>query len=83
MATEHDSDEERERLGTDPLEPPSAEQLEEESPVESPATDQEGDAEPEDDSPQERASMSMETGGQVAKSTEGQTVGGTDKTPDS
>ena len=82
MATEEDRDEEREQLGNDPLEPPSAEQLEEENPVESPAADQEGAAEPEHDSPQERASMSMETGGQVARSTEGQTIGGTDKTPD-
>lgn len=82
MATESDRPEERGRLGNDPLEAPPAEQLEEENPVESPAADEEADAEPEHDSPEERASMSMETGGQVAKSTEGLTVGGTDKTPD-
>jgi hypothetical protein len=83
MATEEDRQEERGRLGNDPWEAPPAEQLEEENPVESPAADQDDDTEPaEHDSPQERASMSMETGGQVAKSTEGQTVGGTDKTPD-
>lgn len=82
MATESDRQEERGRLGNDPLEAPPAEQLEEENPVESPAADEEADAEPEHDSPEERASMSMETGGQVAKSTEGLTVGGTDKTPD-
>ena len=82
MATESDRQEERDRLDNDPLEAPPAEQLEEENPVESPAADEEADAEPEHDSPEERASMSMETGGQVAKSTEGLTVGGTDKTPD-
>ena len=81
MATEEDRQGERDRLGNDPLQAPPAEELEEENPLESPAADQEGEAELEHDSPQERASMSMETPGQVAKSTEGLTVGGTDKTP--
>ena len=82
MATEQDRQEERDRLGHDPLHAPPAEELEEENPVESPALPSEDDAEPEHDSPQERASMSMQSGGQIAKSTEGLTVGGTEKTPD-
>ena len=83
MATEEDRQEERDRLGNDPLQAPLAEQLEEENPVESPAANQAADPKPQHDSPQERASMSRETGGQVATSTEGLTVGGTEKTPDS
>lgn len=34
------------------------------------------------DSPEQRASTSMEPGSQIAKSTEGQTIGGTEKTPE-
>ena len=77
MATEEDRQEERDRLGNDPLETPPTEELEEENPLESPAA---ADDEPVRDSPEERASTSMETERNVAKSTEGQTVGGTDKT---
>ena len=83
MATEQDRQEERDRMGNDPVHALS-EELEEENPVESPAQPSapEDDAEHERESSQERASSSMEPERQVAKSTEGQTVGGTEKTPD-
>jgi hypothetical protein len=41
MATEEDRQEQRDRLGNDPLETPPLEQLEEENPTESPASDSE------------------------------------------
>lgn len=82
MATEEDRQEERDRLGNDPLQAPPAETLEEENPVESPAKPPEDEeAEHEHDSPEERAASSMESARNVAKSTEGLTVGGTEKTP--
>ena len=80
MATEQDRQEERDRMGNDPLETPPTEELEDENPLESPAPS--ADDEPVRDSPEERASISMETERNVAKSTEGQTVGGTEKTPE-
>ena len=82
MATEQDRRDERDRLGSDPMHAPPEEQLEEENPVESPATDEEGERVPHRDSPEERASTTMEPSGRIAKSTEGQTVAGTEKTPD-
>ena len=83
MATEKDRQKERDRLGSDPLQAPPAEELDEENPVESPAADQDDDAQPKRESDQQRASSSMEPGRRVAKSTEGLTVGGTEKlTPD-
>ena len=82
MATEQDRQEERDRMGNDPVHIPT-EELEEENPVEGPAPSApEDDAEHERESSQERASSSTEPERQVAKSTEGQTVGGTEKTPD-
>ena len=78
MATEEDRQDERDRTGNDPLEAPPAEELEEENPLEAPG--QPTDDGPARDSPEERASTSMEPERNVAKSTEGQTVGGTDKT---
>jgi hypothetical protein len=82
MATEQDRQDERDRMGNDPLHRP-AEKLEEENPVESPAWqgERQDDAEQEREASQERASSSTEPAGRVAKSTEGQTIGGTEKTP--
>jgi len=57
-------------------EEPSAEQLDEENPVGSPANPQ-SDAE----QPEEEAATTFEPPGQVATSTEGLTVGGTTKEP--
>ena len=58
-------------------EEPSADQLEEENPVESPANPQPDDTE----QPEEEAATSFEPPRQVAKSTEDLTVGGTTKEP--
>ena len=81
MSTEEDRKEERDRLGNDPLETPPLEQLEEENPTESPASDCEADgADREKD--QERASSSMEPPRSVGKSTEGLTVGGSENRAD-
>jgi hypothetical protein len=81
MATEEDRQDERDRMGNDPLHAPPATELVEEKPVESPAQPAERDAEPQRDSPEERASISMESERNVAKSAEGLTVGGTEKKP--
>ena len=80
MATEEDRQEERDRLGHDPLEAPPAEQLEEENPTDSPNTDSEdGTGDQEND--QARASSSLEPPRPVGKSTEGLTIGGSRKQP--
>ncbi len=55
----------------------SAEQLEQENLVESPSNPQSDDTE----QPEEEAATSFEQPGQVAKSTEGLTIGGTTKEP--
>jgi hypothetical protein len=80
MGTEHDSHEERNPLGDEPSQAPPAEQLEEENPVESPAQPADGENQTDRDSARERASTSMGSQSQSAKSTEGLTVGGTEKT---
>jgi hypothetical protein len=59
------------------IEEPLPEQLQEENPVESPANPQPGDTE----QTNKDAATSTEPPGQVAKSTEGVTVGGTTKEP--
>jgi hypothetical protein len=82
MATEEDRQDERDRMGNEPLHPP-AEELEEENPAESPAQagERQDHAEHAREASQERAASSTERERPVAKSTEGQTVGGTEKTP--
>jgi hypothetical protein len=59
------------------IEEPLPQQLQEENPVESPANPQPDDRE----QTNEEAATSTEPPGQVAKSTEGLTVGGTMKKP--
>jgi hypothetical protein len=94
MATEEDRQDERDRLGSDPLEAPPAdqpgsdpleappaEQLEEENPTESPASDS-GDQAGGGEDDEKRASSSAEPPRSVGKSTEGLTVGGSEKQPD-
>ena len=81
MATEEDRQEERDRLGNDPLEAPPAEELNEDNPTESPAPDP-GDEGVNRETDQRRASSSAEPPRSVGKSTEGLTVGGSDKPPD-
>jgi hypothetical protein len=71
-------DEERERDETAAEKPPP-EQLEEENPVESPA--QPAAEDPAPDAARERASTTTSPEPQVGESTEGLTVGGTDKEP--
>jgi hypothetical protein len=80
MATEEDRQEERDRLGNDPLDAPPAEQPEEESLTESPASDS-GDDAVDEENDQARASSSAEPPRPVGKSTEGLTVGGSEKQP--
>jgi hypothetical protein len=80
MATEEDRQEERDRLGNDPLETPPVEQLEEENPTESPASDDADGGDREKD--QERASSSTESPRSVGKSTEGLTIAGSENRPD-
>lgn len=81
MATEDDRHEKRDPLGDEPSQAPPAEQLEEENPVDSPAQPADGEGRTDRDAARERASTSMGSEGQAAKSTEGLTVGGTEKTP--
>jgi hypothetical protein len=80
MGTEDDSHEKRDPLGVEPSQAPPAEQLEEENPVESPAQPADGEGQTDRDAARERASTSMASESQSAKSTEGLTVGGTQKT---
>ena len=80
MGTEHDSHEERDPLGDEPSQAPPAERLEEENPVDSPARPADGESRADRDAARERASTSMGSDGQSARSTEGLTVGGTEKT---
>jgi hypothetical protein len=80
MATEEDRQEERDRLGNDPLEAPPAEQLEEENPTESPASDS-GDEAGDQENDNERAASSAEPPLSAGKSTEGLTVGGSENRP--
>jgi hypothetical protein len=79
MATEEDRQEERDRLGSDPLEAPPVERLEEESPTESPADSEDVAGDQEND--QARASSSAEPPRPVGKSTEGLTIGGSERQP--
>lgn len=81
MGAEEPREQELDRLGNEPLRAPPAEQLEEENPVESPARTEEGKTRTERDSVRERAASSMEPARPTAKSTEGLTVGGTEKAP--
>jgi hypothetical protein len=60
---------------------PSTEELEAENPVESPAQPDERQGDAQRGTAQERASYSTESERQAAKSTEGLTVGGEEKTP--
>jgi hypothetical protein len=80
MATEAERREERERLGGDAFHAATVEQLEEEAPTESPASDSAADAEHARD--EARAASSSEPPRPVGKSTEGLTVGGSAKQPD-
>jgi hypothetical protein len=79
MATEEDRQEERDRLDNDPFDALPVDQLEEENPTESPAAERETAHEHDDE---ERASSSEEPPRPVGNSTEGLTIGGTDKQPD-
>ena len=81
MATEEDRQEERDRLGNDPLEAPPAEELKEENPTESPASDSGGEG-GDRETDQRRASSNAEPPRSVGKSTEGLTVGGSENRPD-
>ena len=81
MATEEDRQEERDRLGNDPLETPPVEELEEENPTKSPASDSEADG-GEREKDRERASSSTESRRSVGKSTEGLTIAGSENRPD-
>ena len=81
MATENDRQEERDRMGNDPLKAPPAEELDEENPINSPA-EPEPDAE-EPGSHEERAATSMEPPTTGARSTEGLMIGGSEKTTSS
>jgi hypothetical protein len=81
MATEEDRQDERDRLGNNPVEAPPAEQLEEENPTESPAADSADQAASQEED-NERAASSAEGPRPVPKSTEGLTIGGSEKRPD-
>jgi hypothetical protein len=81
MASEGDRQEQRDRLGNDPLETPPLDQLEEENPTESPASDSEADG-GDREKDRERASSSMEPPRSVGKSTEDLTVAGSENRPD-
>jgi hypothetical protein len=82
MAPEHDrQEEEREGVGNRPPQAPPAEQLEEENRAHSPAQMDEGEIQSDRETSRERASTSMESPTLKTKSTEGITVGGTEKTP--
>jgi hypothetical protein len=80
MAVEDDGQEAPDRLATEPLRAPPAEQLEEENPTESPAQSEE-ETQTDQDAARERASISMDSPSQLTKSTQGLTVGGTQKSP--
>ena len=80
MAVEDDGQEAPDRLATEPLRAPPAEQLEEENPTESLAQSEE-ETQTDQDAARERASISMDSPSQLTKSTQGLTVGGTQKTP--
>ena len=81
MATEDDRHEKRDPLGDEPSQAPPAEQLEEENPVDSPAQAADGGGRTDRDAARERASTSIDPESRPAESTEGLTVGGTEKTP--
>ena len=81
MAPEHDrQEEERDGVGNRPPQAPPAEQLEE-NPAHRPAQMEEGEIQSDRETSRERASTSMESPTLKTKSTEGITVGGTEKTP--
>ena len=80
MAVEDDGQGAPDRLATEPLRAPPAEQLEEENPTESLAQSEE-ETQTDQDAARERASISMDSPSQLTKSTQGLTVGGTQKTP--
>jgi hypothetical protein len=80
MALEDDRQDAPHGLGNEPLQAPPAEQLEEENPTQSPAQPAEGETETDRDAARKRASTSMDSLSQPTKSTEGLTVGGTEKT---
>ena len=80
MASERDAQEKREGVSNRPPQTPPPEQLEEESA--SPAQAEEGGTRTDREASRERASTSMESPPTLTtKSTEGITVGGTEKTP--
>ena len=81
MASEHDRQAESDGLGNEPREARAPEQLEEENPTQSPARPAEGETQTDRDAAREGASTSMDSPSQTTKSTEGLTVGGTEKTP--
>ena len=79
MASERDAQEKREGVGNRPPQTPPPEQQEEENA--SPAQAEEGGTRTDREASRERASTSMESPTLTTKSTEGITVGGTEKTP--
>ena len=81
MAAEHDREDEHNGLHDHPLQVPPAEELEEENPSRSPAQPAESEPQADRDAAAERASTSNDSPSQTTKSTEGLTVGGTEKTP--
>ena len=81
MAAEHNRQDEHNGLDDHPLQTPLAEQLEEENPTQSPAQPAESEPQTDRDAAAERASTSNVPPSQTTKSTEGLTVGGTEKQP--
>ena len=81
MAAEHNRQDEHNGLDDHPLQTPPAEQLEEENPTRSPAQPAESEPQTDRDAAAEHASTSNDSPNQTTKSTEGLTVGGTEKTP--
>jgi hypothetical protein len=81
MAAEHNRQDEHNGLDDHPLQTPPAEELEEENPTRSPAQPAESEPQTDRDAAAEHASTSNDSPNQTTKSTEGLTVGGTEKTP--
>jgi hypothetical protein len=80
MEVEREGQETPDGPATEPVKAPPAEQLEEENPTESPAQSEE-ETQTDQDAARERASISMDSPSQLTKSTQGLTVGGTQKSP--